>query len=206
MGGWARPGEASYNPAKHSAVRSCGGHFPLLLEEHRVRNDPHGARSFFLVVLITDAWFTSGTASARSERFQEACMTNRNKKTRITVAGSLPDMVRTQKQASDLLECLRKEYQLLTPENRNQVKCFISERHPPYNPQHAEIESGTLIRQFQKSLMEDEKIYEEKIWSAIRYLDPDEQEKDKEANIATIIAILALLLIVGAVWVFLWFR
>jgi len=54
--------------------------------------------------------------------------------------------------------------------------------------------------------MEDEKIYEEKIWSAIRYLDPDEQEKDKEANIATIIAILALLLIVGAVWVFLWFR
>ena len=65
--------KASQNPAKHSAIRSCGGHCPLVLEEHRVRDDPHGARSFFLVVLITDAWFTLGriAASARSERFQE---------------------------------------------------------------------------------------------------------------------------------------
>ena len=62
-------------------------------------------------------------------------MTNRNKKTRITVAGNLPGMVCTQKQASDLLQCLRKDYQLLTPEERNQVKRFIFERHPPYNPQ-----------------------------------------------------------------------
>ena len=91
------------------------------------------------------------------------------------------------------------------------MKCFIlgfyPKRHPPpYNPQHAEIGSGTLIKQFQKSLMEDEKIDKEEVWSAIRYLDPDEREKDKEANTATIIAVLALLLIIGTVWVLLWFR
>jgi hypothetical protein len=54
--------------------------------------------------------------------------------------------------------------------------------------------------------MEDEKIDREEIWSTIRYLDPDEQEKNKEANTATIVAILALLLIVGGAWVLLWFR
>jgi hypothetical protein len=158
--------------------------------------------------LLTDAWFTSGrlAASARPERFQEAYMTNPNKKSRITIAGSPPRMVCTRKQASHLLEGLRQDYQSLTPEERNQVKCFISERHrPPYNPQHAEIGSRTLIEQLQKSSMEDEKTDKEEVWSAIRYLDPDEREKDKEANIATIIAIVALLLIVGGVWVLLWF-
>jgi hypothetical protein len=50
------------------------------------------------------------------------------------------------------------------------------------------------------------KIDKEEVWSAIRYLDPDEREKDKEVNTATIIAVLALLLIVGGVWVLLWFR
>lgn len=54
--------------------------------------------------------------------------------------------------------------------------------------------------------MEDEKIDKHEVWSAIRYLDPDEPEKDKEANIANIIAILVLLLIVGGVWVLLWLR
>jgi hypothetical protein len=73
-------------------------------------------------------------------------------------------------------------------------------------PQDAEIGSGTSIVQFQNSLMEDEKIGKKEVWSAIRYLDPDEREKDKEANTATIIAILALLLIVGGVWVLLWLR
>ena len=33
-------------PQKHSAVRASGGHCFLLLEEHRVRNEPHRARSF----------------------------------------------------------------------------------------------------------------------------------------------------------------
>ena len=54
--------------------------------------------------------------------------------------------------------------------------------------------------------MEDEKIDKEEVWSAIRYLDPDERQKDKEVNSATIIATLALLLIVGGVWVLLWLR
>jgi len=54
--------------------------------------------------------------------------------------------------------------------------------------------------------MEDEKIDKEEVWSAIRYLDPDEWQKDKEVNSATIIATLALLLIVGGVWVLLWLR
>jgi hypothetical protein len=54
--------------------------------------------------------------------------------------------------------------------------------------------------------MEDEKIEKEEVWSAIRYLDPDEREKHKEANIATIIATLAILLIVGGVWILLWLR
>jgi hypothetical protein len=30
--------------------------------------------------------------------------------------------------------------------------------------------------------MEDEKIDKEEVWSAIRYLDPHEREKDKEVN------------------------
>ena len=54
--------------------------------------------------------------------------------------------------------------------------------------------------------MEDEKIDREEVWSAIRYLDPDEQQKDKEVNSATIIATLALLVIVAGVWVLLWLR
>jgi len=54
--------------------------------------------------------------------------------------------------------------------------------------------------------MEDEKTDKQEVWSAIRYLDPDEPENDKEANTATIIALLALLLVLGGVWVLLWLR
>lgn len=54
--------------------------------------------------------------------------------------------------------------------------------------------------------MEDEKIHEAEVWSAIRYLDPDEQEKEKEANTAVTIAILAPLLIVTSVWVLFWLK
>jgi hypothetical protein len=54
--------------------------------------------------------------------------------------------------------------------------------------------------------MQDEKIDKEVVWPAIRYLDPDEREKDNEANTATMIAVLAVLVIAGAVWVLLWFR
>jgi len=49
-------------------------------------------------------------------------------------------------------------------------------------------------------------IDKEEVWSAIRYLDPDEREKDKEVNSATIIATLGLLIVVGSVWVLLWLR
>jgi hypothetical protein len=52
-------------------------------------------------------------------------MTNRNKKSRITVAGSLPGMVCTWKEANHLLEGLRRDYELLTSEERNEVKCFV---------------------------------------------------------------------------------
>jgi hypothetical protein len=46
--------------------------------------------------------------------------------------------------------------------------------------------------------MEDEKVDQQEVWSAIRYLDPDEKDKDKKGvgNTATIIAPLALLFIV----------
>ena len=57
--------------------------------------------------------------------------------------------------------------------------------------------------------MEDEKMDKQEVWSAIRYLDPDERderEMDKEANTATIIAILALLLMLGGFWFLLWLR
>jgi hypothetical protein len=54
--------------------------------------------------------------------------------------------------------------------------------------------------------MEDEKIDKEEVWSAIRYLDPDKREEDQEVNTATIIATLALLLIIGGVWILLWLR
>ena len=53
--------------------------------------------------------------------------------------------------------------------------------------------------------MEDEKIDEE-VWSAIRYLDPDEREKDKGGYTSTMVATMALLLVFGGVWVLLWLR
>ena len=60
--------------------------------------------------------------------------------------------------------------------------------------------------------MEGEKVDEQEVWSAIRYLDPDEKARDKDkdengaGNTATIIAALALLFIVCAVWALLWLR
>jgi hypothetical protein len=53
--------------------------------------------------------------------------------------------------------------------------------------------------------MEDEKVDEQEVWSAIRYLDPDDKDKDKN-GVGNIIAGLALLFIVCAVWVLLWLR
>jgi hypothetical protein len=57
-------------------------------------------------------------------------MTNRNKISRITLAGSLHGLVCTRNRASHLLQGLRKDYQLLTPEERNQVECFLLGLYP----------------------------------------------------------------------------
>jgi len=62
-------------------------------------------------------------------------------------------MVCTRKQASHLLQGLRKDNELLTPEERNQAKYFIlgfylKDTSGGYNPHHAEIGSETLIAQF----------------------------------------------------------
>lgn len=54
--------------------------------------------------------------------------------------------------------------------------------------------------------MEDEQVDQDEVWSAIRYLDPDKSAKDRQATSATIITVLALLLIICAVWVVLWLR
>lgn len=58
--------------------------------------------------------------------------------------------------------------------------------------------------------MENEKVDQQEVWSAIRYLDPDEKDKDQSKNeagyTATTIAVLALLCIVWAVGALLWLR
>ena len=64
-------------------------------------------------------------ASAKSERFQEAGMTSRNKKSRITIAGSLPGTVCTRMQASHLVQGLWRDYGLLTVDERKHVKVFV---------------------------------------------------------------------------------
>ena len=59
---------------------------------------------------------------------------------------------------------------------------------------------------FDERPMENEQVDQEEVWSAIRYLDPVERDKHREAKSATIIAVLALLLMICAVWVVLWLR
>ena len=54
--------------------------------------------------------------------------------------------------------------------------------------------------------IQNEQMDQEAVWSVIRYLDPDGQDKDREAKCNAIIAILALLLVVCAVGVELWLR
>ena len=54
--------------------------------------------------------------------------------------------------------------------------------------------------------MEEEKIeQEQQVWSAIRYLDPDEVEKDRVSKSATVITLLVFVMIM-VVWVMLCFR
>lgn len=56
-----------------------------------------------------------------------------------------------------------------------------------------------------ESPMGDENTDQERdIWSAIRYLDPD--NKDKESDRATIAAVLALLLMILILWILFYLR
>ena len=59
---------------------------------------------------------------------------------------------------------------------------------------------------FDERPKEDEQVDKEEVWSAIRYLDPDERDQDREAQSATIIAVLVLLFMVWAFWFVLWLR
>jgi hypothetical protein len=59
---------------------------------------------------------------------------------------------------------------------------------------------------FEERPMKNEQVDQEEVWSAIRYLDPDEVHKDRKAKTATIMAVLALSVTVCAVWVVLWLR
>lgn len=59
---------------------------------------------------------------------------------------------------------------------------------------------------FDERPIENEQVDQEEIWSAIRYLDPDGRVQDREAQSATMIAVLGLLLTVCAVGVLVWVR
>jgi hypothetical protein len=54
--------------------------------------------------------------------------------------------------------------------------------------------------------MEHGQVDQEEAWAAIRYLDPDERDQDREARSLMIVAALALLLTACAVLVVLWLR
>ena len=54
-------------------------------------------------------------------------MSTRKSKSRFAVKVVEKDAVCTAKQASDLLEDLRRRYQRLNPDDQNQVKIFISD-------------------------------------------------------------------------------
>ena len=58
------------------------------------------------------------------------------------------------------------------------------------------------------ALMQNDPTNREEVWSAIRYLDPDERDRDaksKSSDNATITTVIALLL-VFFIWVLIWLR
>jgi hypothetical protein len=80
------------------------------------------------------------TGSTRSALIQETLMTNRRKKSQADIAGTIPAKVCTRTQAYYLLQGLRREYHLLTLEERSQVKMFVlgfslsdASHHPTLN-------------------------------------------------------------------------
>lgn len=46
-------------------------------------------------------------------------------------------------------------------------------------------------------MKEEERVDQDEVWSAIRYLDPDEKDKDRIGSVGTVVAVLALLIIVS---------
>jgi hypothetical protein len=54
--------------------------------------------------------------------------------------------------------------------------------------------------------MENEQVDPEEIWSAIRYLDPDEKGTDNVGDTMTTVAWLALMIMVWAVWGLFWLK
>jgi hypothetical protein len=59
---------------------------------------------------------------------------------------------------------------------------------------------------FNEQRVEEEFVDQREVWSAIRYLDPDEKDKHERACIDSTAAVLALLIIVCAFGVLLWLR
>ena len=59
---------------------------------------------------------------------------------------------------------------------------------------------------FDDRRMEDERVDPEEIWSEIRYLDPDNTGGNPVGDTATIVALVALVIIVCAVWGVLWLK
>lgn len=59
---------------------------------------------------------------------------------------------------------------------------------------------------FDDRRMEDEQVDPEEVWSAIRYLDREEKDTDTVGDTATIVAVVALVIILYAVWGLLWLK
>jgi hypothetical protein len=66
--------------------------------------------------------------------------------------------------------------------------------------------SSQLRRLVDEVARNGENIDPREVWSAIRYLDPDEKDREAAGNILTMIAALAVLVSVFAVWAVLWLR
>jgi len=69
----------------------------------------------------------SGKTQTVAHPLEEESMPTRKTKSSFAIAVVETDAVCTAKQASDLLEDLRKHYQGLAPAERNQLKTFISD-------------------------------------------------------------------------------
>jgi hypothetical protein len=86
-------------------------------------------------------------------------------------------------------------------------------RPPPYTTKfrnyEAKLSLGNSIASYlslNEAYMQYENLTQDEIWAAIQYLDPDDRNKNRVSDTATILAALMLLLTGWAVWVLLWLR